>query len=154
MPLNINLDTIKAGLYSEIVSSNPGLHQPFISPHLGPGSIRAQANRIVKDLTQYTEASIKLALLESVDLLIEDTPKDTTWAASSWFPGYGQAFDNGGYLVDPEVLNEFDILEGETLLETEELIRLRNRQAEQMNAMRSFRATRIFVNQYVHAHQR
>ena len=87
--------------------------------------------------------------METTDLLIEDTPKDTTWAASSWFPGFGQGFDNGGYLVDPELRDEFDIFEGETLLEADELVRLRQRQSEQKTAIASFRATRIFVNQFV-----
>lgn len=115
MPANINdlnrrlrtrapgLTLVKNGLYAEIVASDPGGRETDITAAglQTQTVLRAQLNRLVADLSKYTEASIKLCVLETIEILINTTPIDTTWAAHSWFPSYGQISDNGGYLVEP-----------------------------------------------------
>ena len=136
------LKTVKAGLYNEIAASNPGVGGPR------HGSLRIQLRRVIRDLTKYTEASIKLAVLESTDLLIQNTPKDTSWAAYSWFPNYGQGVSNGGYLVEPDEF-EFEGEDIEDLVDLSVGSKVQERRAEQIKAIIAFSKTRIFVNQYV-----
>lgn len=120
------LTTIKAGLYREIVASDPGPGRALplrgAAPGIGfsasqvaqslvagatsgvilPGGVRAQARFVVDNLLRYTEASVKLAVIESIEILINTTPIDTSWAAHSWFPSIGGGrLDNGGYLIEP-----------------------------------------------------
>lgn len=117
------LRSIKDRHYQEIIATDPGVgparpqfpggftgfrftsRQVAASILARPGAlvgVRAQARFIIDDLTKYTEASVKLATLETIDILINTTPIDTSWAASSWFPGITSApQDNGGYLIEP-----------------------------------------------------
>ena len=115
------LTAIKSKHYQEIIASDPGGRsspafrggftgfrfsaQQVAQSILSKGSlvgIRAQSRFIIDNLTKYTEASVKLAVLEAIDILINSTPIDTTWASHSWFPGIGSSsLDNGGYLVEP-----------------------------------------------------
>ena len=138
----MTIETVIDGLYGEIAASNPGQGGP------AHGSLRIQLHRVIRDLTRYTEASIKLAVLESTDLLIDGTPKDTKWASSSWFPSYGQGVDNGGYLVDPDEF-EFEGQSIEDLVDLNIGSKLKERQVNQVRAIVSFANTRIFVNQHV-----
>ena len=131
-------------VYAEIAASNPG---GGIPPPVAP-PLRIQLVKVIQDLTKYTEASIKLTVLETTAILIEDTPKDTTWASVSWFPGYGQGLDNSGYLVDPD---EFEF-EGQSIADLVDLdieAKIATRRDGQEQAIASFARTRIFINQYV-----
>ena len=138
-------------LYTEIVSTNPGPGGPpprgTFRRDLGPGALRAQLNNLIGDVRLYTEASIKLCVLESIQSLLVLTPKDTTWAATSWFPGYGGEQNNGGYLVAPDVAESL-FQGGLTALDAAGATRrLAQRQQGQDRAIVSFVNTRIFVNQ-------
>ena len=115
------LTAIKSKHYQEIIASDPGgrsspafrggftgfkfTAQQVAQSIISKGSlvgIRAQSRFIVDNLTKYTEASVKLAVLEAVDILINTTPIDTSWASHSWFPSIGSGnLDNGGYLIEP-----------------------------------------------------
>ena len=65
--------------------------------------LRVQTANIIAKLNLYTEASIKLAILEILDILVNTTPFDTGWASASWFPASSPApQDNGGYLIGPD----------------------------------------------------
>ena len=97
------LTNAKVGLYTQIIASDPGgaIPLPKVRPNLGPGAALIELNRVTRQLTSYTEASVKLVVLETVEILVNTTPIDTTWAAHSWFPGFGGTESNGGYLIDP-----------------------------------------------------
>ena len=134
-------------LYTEIVSTNPGPGGGTIRRDLGPGALRAQLNNLIGDVQLYTEASVKLCVLESIQALLVLTPKDTTWAATSWFPGYGGEQDNSGYLVEPEVAESL-FQGGLTALDAAGADqRLNQRQQGQDRAITSFVNAKIFVNQ-------
>ena len=116
------LRSIKDRHYQEIIATDPGVGAPNrpqfpgffsgfrfssrqVAQSILSGSavgVRAQARFIIDDLTKYTEASIKLSVLETIEILVVTTPIDTSWAAHSWFPALTSApQDNGGYLIEP-----------------------------------------------------
>ena len=116
------LRSIKDRHYQEIIATDPGPGAPnrpqfpgffsgfrFTSRQVAQSilsgsrvGVRAQARFIVDDLTKYTEASVKLSVLETIEILVVTTPIDTSWAAHSWFPALSSApQDNGGYLIEP-----------------------------------------------------
>ena len=113
------LNAVKKKLYADIVATDPGGVAPDIIARVD--SLRkqnvsiVQVTDIIGNLSKYTEASIKLAVLESLELMIQTTPIDTTWASHSWFPGYGGAQNNGGYLIEPDeerAFGEIDVSSG------------------------------------------
>ena len=113
------LNAIKKKLYADIIATDPGGTAPDIIARVDrtrkQGASFIQVTDIIGNLSKYTEASIKLAVLESLELIIQTTPIDTTWASHSWFPGYGGAQNNGGYLIEPDeqrAFGEIDVSSG------------------------------------------
>ena len=105
------LNAVKKKLYADIIATDPGGTTVGIVARVDrtrkQGASFVQVTDIIGNLSKYTEASIKLAVLESLELMIQTTPIDTTWASHSWFPGYGGAQNNGGYLIEPDEERSF-----------------------------------------------
>ena len=54
-----------------------------------PGSLEF----VMQVLREFTEKHVKVITLDVTANLIEDTPRDTSWARSNWVPAIGRSVD-------------------------------------------------------------